>query len=155
MFIQRCFRTTNFAVNIFILLVLLFMLAGQAFGQNEELSVIKGWMKYSDVQNSLYHHLSSQLISFLDLRSSAIEKLHSKADWLDRQNQVRETLNNIVGPFPQKTPLHAKVTGKAKKNGFTIEKIIYESQPKFYVTSCLFLPDGMTEKNRQYLLQRT
>ena len=37
----------------------------------------------------------------------------------------------IVGPFPEKTPLNAKVTGVIKKEGYKIEKIVYESMPGF------------------------
>ena len=53
----------------------------------------------------------------------------------------------IVGPFPEKTPLNAKVTGVVKKDGYRIEKILYESIPGFYVTGCLFVPDKAKVNN--------
>ena len=59
---------------------------------------------------------------------------------------------NTVGPFPEKTPLNAKVTGVVKKDGFRIEKVIYESMPNVYVTACLFIPDGKA-KNRPAIIQ--
>jgi hypothetical protein len=46
----------------------------------------------------------------------------------------------IIGPFPEKTALNAKVTSIVKKNGYSVENIIYESLPGFYVTASLFVP---------------
>lgn len=56
------------------------------------------------------------------------------------QKALRSKFINAIGGFPEKTDLNAKVVGKIEKDGFTIEKIIFESQPKFYVTANLYLP---------------
>jgi cephalosporin-C deacetylase-like acetyl esterase len=48
----------------------------------------------------------------------------------------------IIGDFQEKTSLNAKVTGTAKYDGFRIEKIIFESLPKRYVTANFYIPDG-------------
>jgi len=117
-----------------------------SMAQHEDLSVIKKWMKYSDASNSLYHHLSSQMFQHLNERTAKIEKLTTKNDWLKRQKKVRKTLLEIVGPFPEKTPLNARVVDLVKKKGYFYEKIIFESQPRFYVTACLFIPDGLKAK---------
>ena len=58
-----------------------------------------------------------------------------------RQREVREKTIAALGGFPEKTPLNARVTGKVKKDGYVIEKILFESRPKHYVTANLFLPD--------------
>ena len=39
------------------------------------------------------------------------------------------------------TPLNAKVMGETQMEGFRIEKVVYESQPKFYVTALLYVPE--------------
>ena len=117
-----------------------------SMAQNEDLSVIKKWMKYSDASNSLYHHLSFQMMQHLNKRSSEIQRITTKKDWLKRQKKVRDTLMEIVGPFPQKTPLNARIVDVVKKDGYQFEKIIFESQPKFYVTAGLFLPAGLKGK---------
>ena len=117
-----------------------------SMAQNEDLSVIKKWMKYSDASNSLYHHLANQMIKLLEKRSSEVSKLETKSDWLKRQKKVRETLFDIVGPFPQKTPLNSRIVDVEKKDGYLLEKIIIESQPKFYVTAGLLLPAGLKGK---------
>ncbi len=46
----------------------------------------------------------------------------------------------MIGPFPEKTPLNARVTGVIKKEDYRVEKVIYESVPGYYVTAALFLP---------------
>ena len=131
-----------------ITIIVFFIICGvnSSMAQNEDLSVIKKWMKYSDASNSLYHHLSSQMLQHLNERTAEIEKLSTKKDWLKRQKKVRKTLLEIVGPFSEKTPLNARVVDVVKKNGYFFEKIIFESQTKFYVTACLFIPEGLKTK---------
>ena len=89
----------------------------------------------------LIHYLNKQAFGYLDARDKEIAGLKTKEDWIKRQAKVKKILNEIVGPFPEKTPLNARVTGVVKKDGFRIEKVIYESMPHFYVTACLFIPD--------------
>jgi len=122
------------------------MIIGQkAMAQDESLA-LSGWLKWSDSKNMLYHHLSSQALEHLKKRSSKVSALKTEAQWVKRQNEVRRILMELVGPFPEKTPLNPRVTGIVKKEGYRIEKVIYESRPNFYVTACLFIPDGLRGK---------
>jgi len=68
---------------------------------------------------------------------------------LKDRKTVKAILTNTIGPFPERTPLNARVTGVIKKDGYRIEKVIYESMPTFYVTACLFIPDDMNGTNRK------
>ena len=38
------------------------------------------------------------------------------------------------------------VTGVIERDGYRVEKIIFESMPQYPVTAALFVPDGLTEK---------
>ena len=58
-----------------------------------------------------------------------------------RQREVREKTIAAIGGLPEKTPLNARVVGVVKKDGYVIEKILFESRPRHYVTAHLFLPD--------------
>ncbi|WP_346863489.1 acetylxylan esterase [uncultured Draconibacterium sp.] len=49
---------------------------------------------------------------------------------------------NILGEFPEKDDLNAQVLGVSQQDGFRIEKILFESIPKRYVTANLYIPDG-------------
>ena len=57
-------------------------------------------------------------------------------------DSLRKTFLGRVGPFPDKTPLNARITGKVSRKGYTVEKILFESRPFYYVTALLFLPDS-------------
>ncbi|HDY87042.1 MAG TPA: xylan esterase, partial [bacterium] len=131
-----------------ILVFVLFLFIGNSIviAQQENLNVLDRWIEWSDSENMLIHHLNKQAFGYLDLRDREIAELKTKVDWLKRQRKVKEILMDIVGPFPEKTPLNPRVTGVVRKNGFRIEKIIYESMPNLYVTAGLFIPDGITGK---------
>jgi cephalosporin-C deacetylase-like acetyl esterase len=49
---------------------------------------------------------------------------------------------NILGDFPEKEDLNAQVLGVSQQDGFRVEKILFESIPKRYVTANLYIPDG-------------
>jgi dienelactone hydrolase len=56
--------------------------------------------------------------------------------------QVRKKIQECFGPWPDKTPLNAKVVGILDRGKYTIEKVIYESRPGFQVTANLYIPKG-------------
>lgn len=112
----------------------------------EDLNVISRWIQFSDAPNSLYHNLADQAYDLLEKRDDKIASLKTLADWQNYQKQIKQTLSDIVGPFPEKTPLNAIVVNTIKKDRFKVENILFESQPGFYVTSALFIPDGIKGK---------
>ena len=128
----------------FILVIILLPVI--VFSQNEHLKVLDKWLKYSDMKNALYHHYAAQAFQFLDERETEIAKLSTKESWKKRQEKVRRTLLEIVGPFPEKTPLNARITGVIQKDGYRLEKILFESQPGFYVTAAMFIPNRLKGK---------
>ncbi|HLU90735.1 MAG TPA: acetylxylan esterase, partial [Cyclobacteriaceae bacterium] len=128
------------------LMLLLSYYSDAVLAQEENLSVMHRWVEWSDGANMLAHHLNRQAFGYLDKRDEKIAGLKSEEDWKERQREMKQTLLNTVGPFPEKTPLNAKVSGVIKKEGFRVEKIIYESMPGFYVTGSLFIPEATKGK---------
>ena len=114
--------------------------------QQENLNVLDRWIEWSDGDKMVVRHLNQQAFTYLDIRESEIARLRTRADWEKRQQEVRDILMKTIGPFPEKTPLNAKITGTVHKDGFRIEKLIYESIPGLYVTAALFIPDGTGTK---------
>lgn len=136
---------------IFIFSLVIFVTNEKVNAQNtkNELDVIRNnWLLFNDAPNALYHHIAGQAYDLLDIRSNKIVDLNSLSDWQQRQQWIRETLLDIVGPFPEKTPLNAKITKIVEKDSFRIENIIYESQPGFYVTSSMFIPAWLKKRDR-------
>ncbi len=55
---------------------------------------------------------------------------------------VRSRFGKLLGRFPAKTPLNPVITGSLQRDGYRIEKVIYESFPNHHVTANLYIPDG-------------
>ena len=107
---------------------------------SENLNVLRQWIKWNNPGSLLVQHLSRQASNYYDTRDKQISQIKNKADWQNRQSIVTAKINNILGEFPEKTPLNAEVTAIIDKGDYRIEKIIFESMPGFYVTGCLYLP---------------
>ena len=112
----------------------------------DDVALFNYWQYYSDIENSLYKHFCSVAFEQLESRKREISGLKTKTDWLERQSLVREKFSDIIGPFPEKTPLNAKVTGILPRDGYSIEKILYEPIPGYYVTGAMYIPEGIKEK---------
>jgi len=135
-------------IPVFILMTAIILIPAilTAQAKRENLEVLSRWVEYSDTENMLIHHLNKLAFGHLDLRDKKIAGLKTKEDWLIRQREIKEKLLRLVGPFPDKTPLNPRITEVMKKEGYRIEKIIFESMPGFYVTGCLFIPDGIKQR---------
>ena len=58
-----------------------------------------------------------------------------------RQENIRRVVISGIGGLPSAgSPLNPRVTGTVEGDGFRIEKIIFESRPRHYVTANLYLP---------------
>lgn len=75
-------------------------------------------------------------------RVEELKKLRTPAEWKAQQESTRRRLHELVGSFPERTPLNARKTGVIDHPKYRIEKIIFESQPKYYVTGNLYVPKG-------------
>jgi hypothetical protein len=78
----------------------------------------------------------------LDERERAIAKIRTKADAEVRKAMVRAKLTELIGGLPKYDgPLNPRVTGILKSETHTIEKVIFESLPGFYVIGNLYKPN--------------
>jgi hypothetical protein len=60
-----------------------------------------------------------------------------------RQENVRRFVISALGGLPPAdTPLNPRVTGTVEGDGFRIEKVVFESRPRHYVTANLYLPSN-------------
>lgn len=140
-------RNTTMFPTPFVLLMLAVSFGTPGICQEEEdLTILDNWIKWHDSGSMLIRHINEQAASYFDIRRQGILKLKTEDDWLERQEKVKAIFDRIVGPFPEKTPLNAQVTGVLRKDGFRVERVVYESMPEFYVTACLFIPDGIEGK---------
>ena len=78
----------------------------------------------------------------------AIQEIGHKATWESVRAKRLEEMRDMLGlqPLPQKTPLNVQHKGTLTKHDYVIEKIAFESLPKFYVTGNLYRPKALTAK---------
>jgi hypothetical protein len=106
----------------------------------------EAWLHHSDISNSLYHHLAGEAFMLLEKRKEQVNAINSLSGWKDRQAVIMEKLTESIGPFPERNNLNARTTGVVEKEDYRIEHIVYESQPGFYVTSSLYIPEDAGKK---------
>jgi len=112
----------------------------------ENLNVLQDWLRWNNPGSFRTHFFNSLASCCFDARDQEIARLFTRKDWLARQEIIKEKLLEAIGPFPEKTPLNPRITGVIEKEGYRIEKIVFESHPGFYVPGCLFIPDGIKGK---------
>ena len=100
--------------------------------------------RWGGPKNALYRHLCDAAFALLDQRRKAVASIQTAAGWRARQRAVRQMLRQLVGPFPVRTQLRAKIVGTIQGAGFRVEKLIFQSQPEVYVTAAVFVPNGLT-----------
>lgn len=73
-------------------------------------------------------------------RNREIARLTTPERIQERQGWVREAFWRLTGGVPERTPLNGRVVGSFEREGYRVEKVIYESRPKFFVPANLYLP---------------
>ena len=68
--------------------------------------------------------------------------LKSKAEYDAYRLELRRKMLAACGTFPERTPLNARTVATLKRDGYAVEKVIFESMPGLLVTANLFIPDG-------------
>nr|WP_295932030.1 alpha/beta hydrolase family protein [uncultured Dyadobacter sp.] len=127
------------------LLILCLAIPGTGLAQ-KEYHVLQNWFLLRSDDNALFRHLTKQATEHLEKRTKTVEKIQALREWKLRQQWIRKTLLNSIGPFPEKSPLNARTVKILKKQGYRVEHIVFESQPGFFVTSTLFVPDHLKGK---------
>ncbi len=78
----------------------------------------------------------------LQQRENAISEIRSVADAERRKQFVRETFLALIGGLPDYNgPLNPRITGRIESGNYTIEKVILESLPGFFVTANVYRPN--------------
>lgn len=73
-------------------------------------------------------------------RAARVANIRTPAEVRARQEYIRQKVLEALGGFPEKTPLNPRITGTLERDGYRVEKLIYESQPRYYVTANLYVP---------------
>jgi hypothetical protein len=77
---------------------------------------------------------------------AARASLSTKEQVLAYQTRIRKSFVDALGGFPERTPLNAQVTGVIQREGYRVEKVLFESQPRHFVTALCYIPESTQEK---------
>ena len=135
-----------FSLCLFLTTGVLFAQPGSTKKEEENLNVFRQWIKWNNPGSMSLNHLTRQAEVYYHTRDKQIARLRTKSDWHKRQQFVKDKLKEIIGPFPKKEALNPEITGIIHKEGYRVEKVIYESVPGFYETGCLYIPDNLKGK---------
>jgi len=66
----------------------------------------------------------------------------TRAEWEARRGEIRDKLQRAFGPFPDtKCPLEPKVLGVLQRDGYRVEKILFQTMPGVWMTASAYVPD--------------
>ncbi len=71
------------------------------------------------------------------LAKRCLNEINTIEDWQSRRDAYRQQLFEMLGldPLPERTPLNAVVSGRVQQDGFTVEKLHFQSRPCLLYTS--------------------
>ncbi|MBA4387296.1 MAG: hypothetical protein C0404_04900 [Verrucomicrobia bacterium] len=101
-----------------------------------------GWheYRYGHMVNDYYVDLVRKVF---EERQAARDRVRTRRDAEKLTAGVRQSFQQIFGPWPAKNPLKPRVTGRVETQHYTIEKVLFESRPSFLVSANLYLPRNL------------
>ena len=116
------------------------LLGSVAAQTSQELNFLSGLEESRTIRNMLPDYLDRLARALLEERKRKIALFATPQDVANRKDYVRARMLQAIGSLPERTPLNAKVVGVLDRDDYKIEKVVFESQPNFYVTANLYLP---------------
>src|SRR5690242_1646037 len=95
---------------------------------------------YRDYSRCLPDYLAGLAQKAYEKRVADLSALHDTASVRQRQAWVRKTFWKLIGGEPERTPLNARVTGEFERPGYRLQKVVYESRPRLFVSANLYIP---------------
>ena len=68
--------------------------------------------------------------------------IRTKPEYDAYRKGLKAKMMSAIGTMPARTSLNARTVATLKRDGYTIEKVVFESMPGIFVTANLFIPDG-------------
>src|SRR5712691_4695562 len=92
---------------------------------------------YRDYSRCLPDYLRELAQNAYLARNRELAKLTDSPAIRARQKWVRETFWKLAGGSPERTALNARSLGTVEREGFRIDKVVYESTPQFHIPANL------------------
>lgn len=112
----------------------------------ENLSVLPKEIYGFKKNEMMNHYLRRQVQEEFENWKGEYERRKKPEQITEYQKCLREKFIEAIGGLPERTALNPRITGVIHRDGYKVEKVIFESQPKHYVSAVLFLPDSQIHK---------
>jgi hypothetical protein len=112
---------------------------GVSSQEKTELDFLAGMDEFHDIRKMLPARLSLEVNDRLKQRADAIARISTLHAIAARRMLVRVTILEAIGGLPERTPLNSRITGTLDRGDYKIDKIVFESRPRFFVTANLYL----------------
>lgn len=120
-------------------LYILILLLSAAPGFSQKAINVLDWKTDVSVNTHLVQQMQKQ---YENRRVQLAKALASRNSLEAYQREVRRKFRTLLGDLPARSSLNPKVTGQLQREGYRMEKVVYESFPNHHVTANLYIPDG-------------
>jgi len=103
---------------------------------------VQGDAEKQPFDEMLHRYLLEEARQHFEGRRKAVAAIKTPEDIARRQKELRAFFRRSLGDLPERTPLNPRVVGALRRDGYRIEKVIFESRPNHHVTANLYLPEG-------------
>ena len=71
----------------------------------------------------------------------------SMAEWREQRARIRQQLENAWGGFPvEPSPLNARIVGTLQRDGYRVEKVVFQTMPDVWMTANAYVPEPAAEE---------
>src|SRR5207237_6286388 len=95
---------------------------------------------YRDYARCLPDYLRGLARRAYQARNAEIAKLTTPDAIRRRQAWARATFWKLAGGMPERVPLNARTVGSFARDGYRVEKVLYDSLPHFPIPANLYIP---------------
>ncbi|WP_292034304.1 MULTISPECIES: alpha/beta hydrolase family protein [unclassified Brevundimonas] len=101
----------------------------------------RNWTPRADNREALTDYLDAIAMAHLDHRRARVDAISDQRQAEAYQASFRLDAVRLMGGLPEaRTPLRARTVGAISLDGFSLERVILESQPGFYLTANVYVP---------------
>ena len=102
-----------------------------------KMRVVQGKYPYTEVNDRAMNGI---IAADRAIDAAWVEAAKDPAAFKARQERVRQAWLDSIGGFPERCDLDVKTTGVIQRDGYRIEKTLFQSRPGHHVTATLFVP---------------
>ncbi len=93
-------------------------------------------------RDMLDRYLRGEAEKLFQKRKAEVAALKTAEEIQARQHRLKDFFLASLGAMPERTPLNPTVAGSIEREGFRIERVIFESRPHHHITANLYVPAG-------------